>query len=169
MAWFERNHPDLYHSIELYKQLQALQLVWPLIESSQKTRVHAEAAKHFYSDGNPGDIHPQQVYDALLQEARAVVDRFSKTPDELKRLIDPQNLRKELKKYQEHVLDPVHFMWSKQDQIDRCSLFEKPNVEDLKGLEDVLTNSFLVAMDIAMRSPKERPHSGSASGHVSSL
>jgi hypothetical protein len=150
MAWFAKEHPDFHHSVELYKRLRALQLVWPLCEPDERTNSYADAAKRFYRTEEP-----QQIYDAMLQEAQKVVDRFSKASDELRRLIDPQNLRKELRGYREHILEPIHFMWTHEQSIKKYPLYEKPNFSDLSGLEDVLTESFLIAMEKAMSFSEE--------------
>lgn len=151
MAWFAKEHPDFHHSIELYKQLRALQLVWPLIVSDPNTKELAEAAKRFY-----GLLEPQQIYDAMLQEAQKVIDRFSKEPDEIRRIINPKNLVKKLRSYREHILEPIHFMWAHEQGIKCSPLYDKPNFTDLSGLEDVLTESFLVAMEKAMNASDEK-------------
>jgi len=151
MAWFAKEHPDFYHSIQLYKRLRSLQLVWSLVDPDDSPNDFAEAAKAFYKVE-----HYQEVYDAMLQEAQKAIDRFSLAPDELRRLIDPENLKKELKNYREHVLEPIHFIWSARDKIKKCALYEKPSFSDLEGLEEVLTESFLLAMDKAMSSTKNK-------------
>jgi hypothetical protein len=149
-AWFANKHPDLHHGVELYGHLRALELTWPLVllnsnMANPAEQIDAEAAKNFYKVKRA-----QELYDILLDEAKSIVERFELAPDELKRLIDPDNLRKELSKYREHVLAPMKFMWDHYEEINLFPLFDKPNLEDLKGLEDLLTESFLLSMEKAM-------------------
>ena len=157
MAWFAKEYPHLHHSIELYERLRALELTWPMVQvdsfgsNDPQAKLYTEAAKRFYHVKEP-----QQLYDILRKEAEEAVERFQRASDELKRLINPENLRKELKKFDEHVLIPTRFARLNESKIKEYPLFNKPNIADLRALEDVLSESFLVAMDEAMSSPKRR-------------
>jgi hypothetical protein len=154
MAWFAKEYPHLHHSVELYARLRALKLVWPLVQVApdKDAKLHIAAAKRYY-----GVDQPQQLYDILCKEADDAIKRFQQASDELRRLINPENLRKELKKFDEHVLKPTDFVrLNERDIRKNCPLYDKPNTSDLRALEGVLSESFLIAMDEAMGSPKKR-------------
>jgi hypothetical protein len=141
MAWFGQNRPDLNHAFDVYRRLRALQVIWPLVEPDSDTASDVQAMSRYF-----GLTNPQQIFDALLRETDKVVQRFKQVPDEIERLIDPENLRKELSNYEEHVLDPIHFMRRHEMKIRECRLYGKPSYADLDGLSEVLTASFLAAM-----------------------
>jgi len=158
VAWFAKEYPHLHHSVELYARLRALKLVWPLVqgapnkEANKEIEYHIAAAKRYY-----GTEQPQQLYDIFRKEADEAINRFQQASDELKRLINPENLRKELQKFDEHVLKPTSFArLNEQDINEKCSLYDKPNTADLRALEGVLSESFLIAMEEAMSSPKRQ-------------
>jgi hypothetical protein len=158
MVWFAKEYPHLHHSVQLYARLRALELVWPMFQvipsegAKEEARQHVAAAKRYY-----GVKQPQQLYDILGKEADEAIGRFQKASDELKRLINPENLRKELKKFDEHVLKPARFArLNEKGIISRCLLYDKPNAADLRALEGVLSESFLIAMDEVMGLPKRQ-------------
>jgi hypothetical protein len=113
--------------------------MWPLLDESDAE--HIEAVKAFYDT-----TVPQLVYDRLLSDASEVRARFARQPDDLGRLMNAQNLTKEFKKFREHLLQPVRFMWDHRDTLETLPLFDKPTVGDMGALEELLVESFLVAM-----------------------
>jgi hypothetical protein len=141
-AWLQHGHPHLLHGVEVYKRFRALELVWPLCGSDKSAALDIAAPiKEFYGLSNV-----QQIYDVLLHEADVAVERFSSVPDELKRLINPNNNQKELDKYYEHVHGPFKWFMRHEAAMQAFPLYDKPNVEDLRALDEELATFLRVAI-----------------------
>ena len=58
-------------------------------------------------------------------------------------MIDPENLRKELKKWEEHQRGPMDFVKEHRDSIKALPLYGKPSIDDMYALEVILNRAFV--------------------------
>ena len=68
-------------------------------------------------------------------------------------ILETQNLTKEFKKFREHLLQPVRFMRQHHERLRNLPLFDRPTVGEMAALEDLLVESFLVAMSSLPKTP----------------
>lgn len=128
--------PKYVHAQNVYCRIQALRLMWPLF--TEPDSEDAKALTKCY-----GAVAPQELFDVMIHEVKEVQVRMIEPADTVGCLIDPANLRKELRKWKEHQREPIEFVRKYEHDIRLLSLYDKLSVEDMKALESVLSDAFV--------------------------
>lgn len=139
--------PDLRHAISVYAGLQAIKLIWPLINQEANANEREErltALQECYQVE-----HPQLLFDMMCDDVRNVLARFESEPDELSRLIDPSNAAKEVAKWKEHLWEPLKFVRTVRSKITTVPIYDRPSVADMEGLDNILSRAYFAAFQKA--------------------
>ena len=74
-------------------------------------------------------------------------ERFRNQPDELSRLINPNNVKRERATWYEHIAEPKEFLKERRRWISELPLFEKPSPVDMDELGRLLDRAYRAAGD----------------------
>jgi len=130
-------HPEWVIATDHYIRLRAIQVAW----KKQLPKIDKETFHVFFWDA--------------YTKAREAEKRFFDTSDLLSRLMN--NMKKEIEKFKEHVVDPLAFYSTNRDAIEENWIYGHPSRIDMDVLRDFLTETFLEAGKWMMTNQKDRP------------
>jgi len=133
-------HAEWNRAMDHYLRLRAIQVAW--------------RKPGYKPEKEPEKLHAEYLEAYTI--ARETRRRFFQTNDQLDRLMKPENLRKELSKFSEHILRPLEFYEKHRAKLIRTWRWGRPPEADIRELRDFLTETFLEAGDWLMASGPAR-------------